>query len=215
VNKITTNNQASVTSNSSFVSIADAGVVTVGQITAQLPLLDALPDKKARKAAGNVAKKSAAAVVPSILALAVQNGGQVAGVSIDVPSIQESLLEVDAAEKLSTVLRTLLQRLDDDTLQKRAAAAGIATTTVMAMRAAVRTPSGMALRPNLAELTAEMRRLRKPRKPGVSKKKAAAAAGASGTAGGAASAGAAPTAAPGIAVQIGAPPLAVVPAPAK
>jgi hypothetical protein len=157
-------NQSVPSNNPGYVSIADTGVTTVGQITAQLPLLDALPDKKTRKVLTSQTRRTAASVIPSILALASQNGGQVAGVAVDVTAVQESLDEVAAAERLATVVRTLLQRLDDDALQKRASAAEIATTCMMAMRAAVRTPAGKALRPNLAALTAEMKRLRKPRK---------------------------------------------------
>jgi hypothetical protein len=97
---------------------------------------------KERKTLGDRSRRAPDALIELVLKLAENNGGQVAGIPIDVASARTTLTNVSAATAAAADSRRIAAQMDDDALQQRVVVADRVFAVHMALRRLVNTPEG-------------------------------------------------------------------------
>jgi hypothetical protein len=97
---------------------------------------------KERKLIGARSRRVPDALIELVLKLAETNGGQVAGMPIDVTAARATLTQVSAASAAADASRRIAAQMDDDSLQQRIVVADRAFAIHLALRRLVNTPEG-------------------------------------------------------------------------
>ncbi len=118
-------------------SVADQ----LGAIATNLASTPTLSAKE-RKLVGGRSRRVPDALIELVLKLAETNGGQVAGMPIDVTAARATLTQVSAATTAAASSRRIAAKLDDDALSQRIVVAERAFAIHTALRRLVNTPEG-------------------------------------------------------------------------
>jgi hypothetical protein len=114
----------------------------LGAIASNIASMPTLSEKQ-RKTLGTRSRRAPDALIELVLKLAESNGGQVAGIPIDVASARTTLTNVSAASGAASASRRIAAQMDDDALQQRVVVADRAFGIHMALRRFVNTPEGI------------------------------------------------------------------------
>ena len=101
------------------------------------------------------------AFIEQVANLAMQHGGDVAGIAFDVDAAQTTLTRSRGARAVADVCRRLAQRVEDDAIPQRIIVAKRAMAVYTALRRLVGTPEGNPLMASFEDLAALARRHRK------------------------------------------------------
>jgi hypothetical protein len=127
-------------------TLASTLAAIIGQLGA--PSLAADERKRLRKRNENVPD----ALVDMVIHLADENAGHVLGMPYDTHEARAALAEVSALRTAIAVARQLLQRLEDESVQRRIAVADPTFALYTALRRLVNTPAGNALKPAYSQM---------------------------------------------------------------
>jgi hypothetical protein len=150
--KTTTEHQTETAPNT---SVRDALSTIEGEITTLVTL-----NRKTRRSLATRSGRVSDVLINIVLQEAEKNGGQIAGITIDVPAAREALAAASESQESADSARRIGDRMEDDAIQHRVVVADRAFAVYTALRRLVHTPEGEPLARTYEEMASTVRKKR-------------------------------------------------------